>query len=266
MKQIRPLISGLVACGIALSMVASLSAQTAQQGLAKVVNIKGSARYMLSGANATWQPLKTGIILKSGTVLQTAADSYADLVLNNPNASGSAISTLTTTTSTSDQGYQPKIQQDVVRVFENSVLAIDSLTIDQTGVETITETKLDLKAGSIFGMVKKLTTGSKYEVKIPNGVAGIRGTVYSISAAGILRVMHGSVVLAYTGTDASVATKVVNTGQQFDAHTGQLTAILPKDDLRPQLPNSFLPSPTYNGPGRGGSGGPVIPIYVSPTK
>jgi len=57
------------------------------------------------------------------------------------------------------------------------VLSIDKLTVDQTGVDTISDTQLDLKAGSIFGTVKKLAVGSKYEVKIPNGVAGIRGTI-----------------------------------------------------------------------------------------
>ena len=70
-------------------------------------------------------------------------------------------------------------------MWENTLLGIDKLTVTQTGADVVTETQLDLKAGHIFGMVKKMSAASKYEVKIPNGVAGIRGTVYDISAEGV---------------------------------------------------------------------------------
>src|SRR5262249_20234599 len=111
------------------------------------------------------------------------------------------------------------------RIFENTVLGIDKLTIDQTGADTVTETQLDLKAGSIFGTVKKLSAASKYEIKIPNGVAGIRGTIFSLSADGTLRTFSGSVVLAYVGADGSVITQVVPAGQQFDTHSGQMSPL-----------------------------------------
>jgi hypothetical protein len=249
MKETRPLINKLVACGIALAFVATVSAQTAQPGMAKVVSIKGSARYM-TGANASWMPLKVGTALKSGAVVQTASDSYVDIVLNNPDATGPAVSPMPMGSAAGagggSSGYQPKAQQDAVRIFENTVLGIDKLTVDQTGVETITETQLDVKAGSIFGMVKKLSASSKYEVKIPNGVAGIRGTIFFISASGILRVLNGSVVLAFVGADGSTTAKVVTAGQQLDAHTGLMSSILPKilkelSDVRDHW--TFGPSP-----------------------
>src|SRR5690348_6222727 len=84
---------------------------------------------------------------------------------------------------------------------------------------------MDLKAGSILGTVKKLTPNSKYEVKIPNGVAGIRGTIFWLSASGILRVVDGSVVMAYVGSGGNVITQVVNFGEQFDINTGLVTPI-----------------------------------------
>jgi hypothetical protein len=229
MKEIR-LLSGLVACTMAMAMAASLSAQTAEQGVAKVVDIKGSARYM-TGANGNWQPLKNGTMLKSGAIVQTAAGSHVDIVLNNPGASGATFSMVSAPPSShisaSGPSYQPKVRQDAVRIFENTVLGIDKLSIDQTGVETITETKLDLKAGSIFGTVKKLSAGSSYEVKIPNGVAGIRGTVYYLHAAGLARVLSGSVVYAFMGTDGKPVTKTVTTGVEFDSRTGKESSILP---------------------------------------
>ena len=225
MKLIRPLITGLVVCSIALAMVTSLAAQTAQQGIAKIVNIKGSARFMSVGSTA-WQPLKIGTILKAGTIVQTAADSFVDVVLNNADAYEAPLSPAMTTAASSGAGsYQPKAEQDAIRIYENTVLGVEKLTVNQTGADTVTETQLDLKHGKIFGTVKKLAAASKYEVKIPNGVAGIRGTIYFISADGILSVISGSVVLAYIGSDSNPVTQVVTAGQQFDSRTGKLTAI-----------------------------------------
>src|SRR5690349_24996818 len=92
--------------------------------------------------------------------------------------------------------YQPSVDQNVVRIWENSAVGIDKLTSMQTGAEAVTETQLDLKAGRITGSVKKMSAASKYEVKLPNGVAGIRGTTYDITADGLIKVYVGSVVVA----------------------------------------------------------------------
>ena len=62
-------------------------------------------------------------------------------------------------------------------------------------------------------------------MKIPNGVAGIRGTIYDISADGVVRVLVGSSVIAYVGPDGTLVTQVVMGGQQFDARTGQISPI-----------------------------------------
>jgi hypothetical protein len=99
----------------------------------------------------------------------------------------------------------------------------------ETGADTVSETQLDLKAGHIFGSVKKMSAASKYEVKIPNGVAGIRGTVYDLTVEGVLKVTAGSVVLAYVGADSTVVTQVVLGGQEFDARSGQITPLPPSE-------------------------------------
>src|SRR5262249_26136213 len=157
-------------------------------------NLKGAARYMVSGST-DWRPIKVGAMLKPGTVIQTAADSYVDLVFNNARATQGLGSALTSevssraSASSGDDNYKPKVVQDAVRIFENTVLGIDKLTTMKTGADTVTETQLDLKAGRIFGTVKKLSAASVYEVKIPNGVAGIRGTIYLIGADGVLSVL-----------------------------------------------------------------------------
>jgi hypothetical protein len=227
MKQIRPVISALVACGIALAMATSLSAQTTQQGVAKVVRVKGSARFMSS--NNSWQPLKNGALLKSGTVIQTASESYVDIILYNPDAVASPLSTPSAPTDTLGPSNVPKAEQDAIRLFENTVLSIDKLTTADTGVETVQDTELDLKAGSILGTVKKLSAGSKYEMKIPNGVAGIRGSVYCLSAQNTLAMLSGTGFVSYfpAGGKGDPSVQQVPAGQQFDCRTGVMSPIPP---------------------------------------
>ena len=95
---------------------------------------------------------------------------------------------------------------------------------------------LVLKHGRILGTVKKLSAASKYEIAIPGGVAGIKGTIFLLSSDGELSVLSsladlakmvpsGSVVLAYPGADGNIITQVVGDGQHFDKSTGQLTPI-----------------------------------------
>jgi hypothetical protein len=113
----------------------------------------------------------------------------------------------------------------MVRLWEDTIVGIDKLTSMDTGADVVTETQLDLRRGKLFGQVKKMSAASKYEVKIPNGVAGIRGTIYEITAEGVVRVLVGSVVIAYVGADGTVVTQVVQGGQQFDSRAGQVTPI-----------------------------------------
>ena len=209
-------------CGLALAMVTTVAAQTAVQSAAKVVRIKGNARF--TTGNNVWQPLRVGALLRAGTVIQTASEgSYVDLVLGNEEA---AAPSAAAAAPTSSRSYTPTAgDQNIVRVFENSTLAVDKLTTMDTGADTVSETQLDLQRGRIFGNVKKMSAASKYEVKLPNGVAGIRGTIYTLSAVGVVQVLVGSVVIAYVGADGNVVTQVVMGGQQFDARTGQVTPI-----------------------------------------
>ena len=117
-----------------------------------------------------------------------------------------------------------------MRVWENSALGLDKMSTQQTGMEEVTDTQLDLKTGRISGSVKKMSAASKYEVKMPNGVAGIRGTLFDIFAEGIVKVRVGSVVLAWVDPKTSnVVTQVVSGGQSYDARNGQLTPLSPAD-------------------------------------
>jgi hypothetical protein len=218
MRQIRTFVIGLASV-VTLAAV-SVSAQTTD-GIAKVVKMSGDARYFVAG-DSTPHNVKVGMILKPGVTIQTASGmgNYVDIVLNNASAVAPP------SPSASDIAhFQPKADQDGVRIFENTILAVDKLSKTTTGADVVSDTEMDLKAGVIIGTVKKLTPTSKYEVKIPNGVAGIRGTIYYLSASGILRVLSGSVVVAYVGSGGNVITQIVNAGEQFDTNTGLVTPI-----------------------------------------
>lgn len=234
MKQTRNLINALVASLIATAMVSTVAAQT--EGVAKVVRIKGPARY--TTGNNVWKPLSVGLIVKPGTVVQVSTErgSYVDLVLGDGNAptvqpavyKPSIPSSYAASAAVSS--YQPSAQQNVVRLWENTALGIDKLTSQQTGAEVVTDTQLDLKVGRITGVVKKMSAASKYEVKLPNGVAGIRGTTFDISAEGVIKVLIGSVVAATVDPKTgNVVTQVVMGGQQYDARSGQVSPLSPAD-------------------------------------
>ncbi len=223
MKETRSVLRNWLVCGLAMAMVSTLAAQTPSQGVAKVVRLKGLAKY-ITGSNAG-QLIKVGDEIKPGTVIQTASKSSVVLRLGD--------GSVPTARPVGGQmlAYRPDVDQNVVYVWENSLLGIDKLSFTKTGTgaDEVTDTQLDLKAGHIFGMVKKMSAASKYEVKIPNGVAGIRGTVYDLTADGVIKVLSGSAVLAYVGADGTVMTQVVMSNQQFDLRTGTLTPLPDRD-------------------------------------
>ena len=221
MKETRSVLNSLVACGVALAMVSTLAAQSGDQSAAKVVRLKGAVR--CSTGNNVWQPLKLGDVVRPGTAIQTAADSRVDLVL------GDASAPVARAIPSDSMSYMPMAEQNIVRLWENTLMGVDKLTETQTGAAVVTETALDLKAGHITGSVKKMSAASKYEVKLPNGVAGIKGTVYECFAEGVIKVREGSMVAAYTGAAGSIVTQVIMSMQMFDIRTGTLSP-LPDSD------------------------------------
>jgi hypothetical protein len=230
MKENRNLLNSLVGCAIALALVSTAMAQ-GMDGAAKVIRVKGPARY--TTGNNVWQPVRAGDVLRGGTVIQTSTEegSYVDLVLGDVNASVPLPVTYKPSipdsiASSSSTSFRPTSEQNVVRIWANSALGIDKLTAMQTGAEMVTETQLDLKQGRITGNVKKMSAASKYEVKLPNGVAGVRGTLFDIQAIGIVKVYVGSMVVAWVDPKTqNVTTQTVMGGQAYDASNNQISPL-----------------------------------------
>lgn len=231
MKQNRNLLNTLLGGALALALVSTAVAQ-GMDGAAKVIRVKGPARY--TTGNNVWQPLRVGDVLHPGTVVQTSTEegSFVDLVLGDVNTPAPQPVTyrphIPDSMAASSTSFRPSSEQNVVRVWGNSALGIDKLTAMQTGAETVTETQLDLKQGRITGNVKKMSAASKYEVKLPNGVAGVRGTLYDIQAIGIVKVYVGSMVVAWVDPKTqNVTTQTVMGGQSYDAPNNQINPLTP---------------------------------------
>lgn len=170
MKCTSRFAKGLVSlAAVAAALAVTLNLQAQQPGRAEVRAIKGSALYSTAGGPMT--PLKVGTVLGPNSVVKTGGGSVVDLFLGR--------------------------SAGVVRVTENTTLALDKLTLTDTGADTVVEVQLNLPEGTILGNVNKLSAASKYEIKTPNGVAGIRGTRYRISATSYIVLLDGTLVYVY---------------------------------------------------------------------
>jgi len=218
--------------------------------MATVVTIHGLARY--STGNNVWLPLHEGKELPAGSVIQTASESWVDLSLDSSAGAGASDSFAAKTQVIHSFQYGAggtgDTQQNVVRLRENTVLAIDRLSFENTGADTVCDIGLDLRAGRVFANVKKLSAASKYEVKLPNGVAGIRGTITDLNAAGIIAVPQGGVVASYFDSDGNLATKVVSAGQFLDMTTGVIKDISGDQENTYLEEAKVIAPPTGNGP------------------
>jgi hypothetical protein len=170
-------------------------------------------------------------VLRSGAIIQSAVNSTVDIVLSgDPVVMPQATPTPDTITLAPDPyvrglvSYKPMVEQNVIRLWQNTVLAVDKLTQFDTGVDTVSDTELDLRAGRIFFNVKKMSAAAQFIIKIPNGVAGIRGSYGFVDASGTMAMGEGSAVESII-LNGKPLTEVINAGFQFDPSTGQLTPI-----------------------------------------
>jgi FecR protein len=232
MKNIQKSLAALV-CGLTLALTAGSFAQEIKQGIVTVVRVQGEASYTLGG-NDNWHPLVVGKILHAGASIKTETDALVDVVLGQSVAMPQAHPTPNRIGPAPDApvrgmtDYTPSAEQNVVRLSGNTTLKVDKLTVSDTGVDTVSDTELDLQQGRIFASVKKLSGASQYLVKIPNGIAGVRGTKFGLGADGMCAVIKSSVLLSLIGADGRPFTVLVGEGNQFNPGTGQIAPLSPE--------------------------------------
>ena len=246
MKHIQTFVSAAI-CGLVLTLVANAQAQSIQPGVATVVRITGEARYSLG--DGVWHPLVAGKLLAAGAVIQTGHDASVDIVLGksimmpqaNPAPSQIALPAEEDADIRGLISCKPAVEQNVVRMTSDTVLAIDKLTVSDTGLDSVSDTELDLRQGGIYNSVRKLSGTSQYLIKIPNGIAGVRGTMFYIEATGRCAVYRSSVVLSIIGADGKPNTVVVGEGHLFDPQSGLVSPLPP--GLARELPLLFTALP-----------------------
>lgn len=227
----------LAAMAVILAFGCIARAETpAKPAAITVVGVSGEARYSVDGKE--WHPLVVGKILHEGAVIETAAGSSADLIL-----SGSPVSvpqsmsvpqngiSLGLAPDPNVRGYvtaKASAQQNVIRMGAGTMLAVDKLTQFDTGLDTVGDTELDLRAGKIFLNVKKMSADSQYIVKLPNGVAGIRGSCGSLGADDSVHWVTGLIILSLIGPDGQPHVVPVHGGFEYNPQTGQISHLSPR--------------------------------------
>ena len=101
-----------------------------------------------------WQSAKDGMVILPGDEIRTAPDAKVKVLL--------------------DDG-----KTGTVEVKEGSLFRIETADVDKTtGDKT---TLLDLAIGKVLVQAQKLQGGSKFEVRTPTTLTGVRGTVFEVT-------------------------------------------------------------------------------------
>lgn len=223
---------------LSLASELAIEAQSVTPAGATVTHLQGKARF--STDNKTWQPVKNGVVLGAGTMIQTAENSTLDLRLD---------------------GTQSKERDgDTLRLSPNSVLAIDALSMDGNGAPQ--DVELDLRNGELSGRIGQAIAGLRYEVKLPSGIVGVRNGTYRLTSSGVVDALSGELIVASVGQNGAALTKAVTAGHRLNVASGAITTISDSaTPLPPVKPPSSTESsgqgttsnPGQKGPGLGGS-------------
>ena len=186
--------SALVALALG---VTTAGAATEHQGYAKVRYVVGQA--LVSKGTGAGMKIERYQILHAGDTVKTDARAHVDLMLGWNNGS--------------------------FQVTPGSEVTLDKLTYQNTGLEVVHDTQLNLKSGAIAGLVNKMAAGSKYDVKTTKGIARISGTRYKISANGDTAVTEGRAMMALDMADGSTKTFTIDAGKVLIASVPEVRAL-----------------------------------------
>ena len=168
-----------------------------EPGVAKVKAILGHAQ--LSKAGGAFTPLGPGMVVRPGDLVQTATDSAVDLYL------GEIAGT--------------------VRLTEYATLVLDKLMMSGPSGDSGVDVQLSLRGGELLGLAKPVPNGSRFEIKVSNGLAHIQEGRFRIDSGGRVVVLEGKVIIAHvpSGGEGAAHTLTGPPGVVFN----------PKDGVQP---------------------------------
>lgn len=122
--------------------------------IAKVSEFEGNVEIKI--ASNAWAPASKGAEMKQGDLIRTKANSWAVL----------------------------DIEGSTVEVKQNSQMKLAELVADKA--KDSQKTLLDLALGEVLIKAKKLDSEkSKFEVKTPTSIVGVRGTTFSVAVEAV---------------------------------------------------------------------------------
>lgn len=161
----------LLKCFASLAVTALVMNPSARTSAAdpKVAGLLGLAQYSRDGGS--YQPLKAGMTLQAGDVVQTATSSALDLDL------GAAAGT--------------------VRLLQSTTLGLTSVAAGNV--------LLELKGGEVLGNPPAQPPGSKFRIEVASGIAGILEGEFRLNSRGYLVVLGGKALMVESSeTDPKV--------------------------------------------------------------
>jgi len=251
MKRFNSILAGLVAAVGLLALSSTVQAAAASHDTkATVRSVTGEASYSINGGSS-WMPLHPNTELDPSAVLKTGADGQVDLQVNG--------------------------RTSTVRIVANTTMTLTKMeAAGMMGGDT--ETQLDIANGQVLGSVKKISGDSTYHIGTPRGVAGIRGTDFSVQ---VTQQANGSFTVTFTSVTGQVivvaniriagvptsVTKTLGTGQSWTPVDAAATLAAVNDIV--QVAPELLAALMHNIPTTitlpSSTGPPVTIKYIPPT-
>jgi len=137
---------------VGIAFCAQTARQAVLQSATGIVEVKRG--------QAVWMPINVGDVLKQGDIVRTKAQSSAVLKLEG-------------TSENSTVEMKENTQMKLAEIIEDKALKTQN-------------TLLDVALGSILVKAEKLRApSSKFEVKTPTSIVGVRGTTFSVTVEAI---------------------------------------------------------------------------------
>jgi hypothetical protein len=177
-----------------------------------------------------------GMVLVTGDTVKTEPASFVDLWLG--------------------------VNGDSLRVEANATVKLEALEIVNVK-DRVVDTALMVTKGEIIGnVVNKLASNSKYQIKTAAGIAGVRGTIYSVPEEGMIIVAEGEVMFSFVQEGVSKAVRV-GSGQLFKIGDAAPSAAPPVLIAFILQQATQLAKNTGAGAGKGGGKGSSNPTDTS---
>ena len=167
----RP-INFVALCGLAAALFvgASVQAADAPAALAQVKAVKGDVQFTTK-QGGEWKALTNNTVLAAGAFIKTGAKGEVTLAVQDTSK--------------------------IIRLGENTAASLEKLS----SVGKDSDTVINITKGALYGDIKKLSKNSHFDIRTPNGVAGIRGTTFSVTVGdnGAVSIICGEGQVVYVG-------------------------------------------------------------------